>query len=211
MRMPSDALRKSLAAEIQSAAANLPGSPGLDYLISRGITAETAEQFQLGYDNNSLTIPYLTPAGPWTVKRRCIANHNCKDIDGHSKYMNTPGVELHLFNAQTLLTATSVVVTEGELDAVTAEQHGIPAVAFPGAQAWTKHRYWGYCFDSVDDVTVVADGDEPGRKAAEVVVKGLRELTTADVRLVVLPDGEDVNSLVRANGESVLLEVLGWL
>lgn len=211
MRLPSNAQRASLEARIQAAEANLAGA-GMGYLISRGITTETARRFRLGCDPQTgrLTIPYLSPAGPWHVKYRCIAHDNCKQVHA-DKYSYDPGSGQHLYNASTLLDAERVVVVEGELDAVTAEQAGVPAVAFPGAQTWQRNTHWRWCFDSCIEITVVADGDEPGRKAAGVVAESLRRAVQADVDVAVLPDGEDTNSLIGSRGVGAWLGEIGWL
>jgi DNA primase len=208
LRMLSPAARASLESKVTEAEANLAGA--LPYLESRGITEDTARRFRLGYLDGKLVIPYLSPAGPWHCKYRCISDHNCKDV-GHGKYTYDSGAEHHLYNAQTLLTATGVIVTEGEIDAITAEQHDLPAVAYPGAETWAKYKFWRWCFDSVDEIVVVGDGDEPGRKAATSVSDSLRSSVTADVRMVVLPDGEDTNSFITKYGSGEYLAEIEWL
>lgn len=210
MRLPSSAQQKSLASQVEAAEQHLETVQ--PYLTSRGISEETARRFRLGYDpaDNRLVIPYLTPVGAWSVKRRCIAEHNCKD-EGHGKYVYDSGAEVHLYNAQTLLEAEFVVVTEGELDAVTCEQAGIPAVAYPGASTWSKMRHWRWCFDSAQEVVVIADGDDPGVKAAGEVASSLRDAVAADVRTVKMPAGFDANRFVVEYGESELLYLLGWI
>jgi DNA primase len=127
------------------------------------------------------------------------------------KYSYDPGNQQHLYNAQTLIDADVVVVTEGELDAISVEQAGLPAVAYPGASTWQKMRHWPHCFDSVREVVVVADGDEPGVKAATTVTESLRRATAADVRLVLMPPGFDANAFLLAYSESDFLELLEWL
>lgn len=214
--MPSNESRKSLAAVIEKYQ-NQVGEV-LPYLAERGITVQAAERFKLGYvtpetdgpTRGRLAIPYLTAAGPWHVKYRCIEDHNCKDLK-HGKYVYDPGSQQHLFNAPTLLSATRVVVVEGELDAVAAEQAGVNAVAYPGADTWQKNRHWRFCFDCVEQVTVVADGDDPGRKAANTVAESIRAGITGDVSVIELPDGHDTNSFLVEHGELDYLDRIGWL
>lgn len=210
MKLPSNAARNSLESRVTAYQANLDGA--IPYLTSRGISRETAERFRFGVnpDNNRLVIPYLSPAGPWTLKFRCILHDDCKPIH-KDKYIYEPGSDIHLYNASTLLHAERVLVTEGEIDAVTAEQIGLHAVAYPGAEMWGKHKYWRWCFDSVDEVVVVGDGDDAGRKAAGTVTDSLRNSIHADVRAVVLPPGEDTNSFINNYGEYDFLAEIGWL
>lgn len=182
------------------------------YLGSRGITAASIDKFQLGYDlaTGRLTIPYLTPAGPFVIKYRCIGNHDCKE-HGHGKYVYDTGSAIHLYNAQALRNSELVVVTEGELDAISVDQTGVAAVGYPGTAMWKANPHWRWCFDSLEQIIVVADGDEPGKKAGTAVTESLRNAVDADVRLVVLPDGQDSNSYLTEFGETDYLERLDLL
>lgn len=210
MRMPSLAQRQSLESRIAAAEENLSPA-GLRYLTERGIEEGTAKKFRLGLDapTGRLAIPYLTPVGPWSIKLRCIEHEDCKPIHNDKYIYSESGTESHLFNSATLRTAERVLLTEGELDAITAEQYGINAVSYPGATNWQKH--WRWCFDSVSEIAVVADGDEPGRKAATSVADSLRSAVSADVKVVRLPDGFDTNSFINAYGDFELLLELDWL
>ena len=189
-----------------------------NYLNSRGITQHSIDRFQLGYvtdsDNTSivgrLVIPYLTPAGPVQLKYRCIQEHDCRER-GHGKYIYDEGATQHLYNAQALLHTDRVVVCEGELDVIAAEQAGVAAVGYPGTQTWEKNRFWAYCFDSVSEIAVVADGDDAGRKAAKRVAALLGDAVDAAIRVVYMPDGEDTNSFLLANDEIEFAIKTGWI
>lgn len=169
-------------------------------------------KFKLGVDPASgrLTIPYLSPAGPWSLKYRCLADHNCKELS-HGKYVYDPGADPHLFNASALLAADLAVIVEGEIDAIVVDQLGIPTVGYPGTGTWKANPHWRWCFDSVEDIVVVADGDKPGRDVAAQVTDSLRSTVSADVRLVALPDGHDSNSYLVEYGETDYLERLDLL
>lgn len=184
----------------------------IPYLDSRGITAESTTRFQLGLDPASgrLTIPYLSPAGPWVIKYRCISFHDCKEL-GHSKYTYDPGASIHLYNAQALISADLAVLVEGELDAISVSQLGLTGVAYPGTAMWKANPHWRWCFDSLTEIVVVADGDEPGRKAATAVTESLRTSINADVRQVAMPEGHDSNSYITEFGETDYLERLDLL
>lgn len=186
------------------------------FLSYRGISEASAIQFQLGYDGERLTIPYLTPAGVVQLKRRCIQMHDCKEAQ-HPKYLGEDGAGIRLFNAQTLLTATTVVCVEGELNAIAGETCGIPHVGRPGAQAWKANRnMWRHCFDNADEIIVVGDLDKPlpgktvgvGEADARMVADDLRKhLPDAVVRVVILtPDPAD---FVRDFGPAEYLTQLG--
>lgn len=217
-RMLSESQRKSLEAQARQFHAQVGAAS--QYLTSRKISEAAVKRFMLGYvaesDNPSivgrLSIPYLTPAGVVNLKYRCIADHDCRGAENHAKYLYGDGGTRHnLFNAQTLLTAERVVVCEGELDVVAAEMAGISAVGYPGVQSWKPNPHFRWCFDSVSDVAVVADGDDPGRKAAKEVAASLRDAVDASVRVVYLPDGSDTNSFIAEYGDVDYLERIGWL
>lgn len=146
------------------------------------------------------------------MKYRCILNHKCKD-EGHGKYTNDVGAGTHLFNASALITADIVVVVEGEIDAITVDQLGVTAVAYPGTAMWKANPHWRWCFDSLQEIVVVADGDEQGRKAAAGVADSLRNTVAGDVRVVNLPgdDGTDSNSYIAEHGATDYLNRLDLL
>jgi DNA primase len=172
----------------------------LPYLTGRGLAA-AAERFRLGYVEpaddvarrywHRMAIPYLTPTGPVQIRYRCILDHDCKAVDC-SKYLGDAGVEVTLYNASAVLSGRStVVLTEGELDAVAVETiAGLPAVGIPGSQAWKRHPYWARCFVGLD-LILAADGDAAGEDLAATIAADLPEL-----RVVRLPDGDDANSVL---------------
>jgi DNA primase len=223
--MPSPGARRLLAELVNRYHGQVDGAA--TYLASRGINRAAIDRFQLGFtgDNgektaNRLTIPYLTPEGPWLIKYRCIANHNCKDIDHHAKYINDDGVDTYLFNAQVLRDAETVVLVEGEMDAVAVTMAGVPAVGYPGAQTWQKNRHWRWCFDSVDQLIIVADGDKPmkgkttgvGQASAASIAADLRNsLAGIDVSIVEMPEGQDSNSYIHEHGMLDFLERIGLI
>jgi DNA primase len=200
------------------------------YLADRGFGRNAIDRFQLGFTGdtgdayaNRLTIPYLSPAGPWLVKYRCLKTHDHKSKDVKCpKYLNDDDVNLHLFNAAVLGEVDRVVLVEGELDAIAVAMCGVPAVGFPGSQSWQKNRHWRWCFDNVDQVLIVADGDEPdvekkktigvGEESAKQVAADLRQaLPDLDVQLYVMPIPHDSNSYIAEHGAFDYLEKIGWL
>ena len=185
----------------------------LTYLLSRGISKEAAQLFMLGCATDGdyrgrLTIPYVTPGGVVHIKYRCAnpAHHEgLKHVhDSCPKYLYEAGNKHHLFNAQVLIhAADTVVLTEGELDAVCVQAYtGLPAVGYPGVDSWHDKPHFALCFEGVGEVIVVADGDDPGRKSAERVAKSLG----FSARVVELPTGFDSNSYIATQGAPAYIE-----
>ena len=176
-----------------------------DYLTSRGISGEMAREFGLGYCTRDidpgfvgrLAIPYATPTGVVDIKYRIVTGEG-------PKYLKEPGLGTHLYNAQSVLRATTrALICEGEMDAIVAQSvTGIPAVAYPGVDTWAKQHHWPLVFDGIPDVVVLADGDEQGRKAAAAVAQSVSG------RVIDLGDGEDVNTFVLKFGADELLRRL---
>lgn len=216
MERLSESQRRSLRAATERYVEQLPGSPGAEYLVSRGLMFPSiqpvVEKFRLGFVaepllghemyRGFLAIPYLrwSQENGWSVvsiRFRCIQDH---DHTGHGKYMTQSGDRPRLFNTLALLQPSPVVaITEGEIDAITAQAVGIPTVGIPGAQAWQK--WFREPFLGYRDVLILADGDEAGYKMGETVAKNL-----PNARIVPMPPGEDVNSLVISQGRNALLE-----
>lgn len=192
------------------------GSPAEEYMAKRGLGFPSIKQemdkFMLGYVaeplpgheqyRGKLVIPYLrwSREHGWavvSVRFRCIEEHDHK---GHGKYMTQAGDRPRLYNTLALLKdSPRVAITEGEIDAMTAQVCGIPTVGVPGATSWKP--YFREPFLGYKEVIILADGDEPGHQFATTVASQL-----PNARVVPCPPGEDVNSFVITNGKQALLE-----
>lgn len=186
----------------------LPGSAGEEYLLSeRRATREALDYFQLGFVESPMkgdeeyvgriSIPYLTPGGTVSIRyRACGSNQN------GPKYLSRAGDSGRPYNVLALRNdLPRVYITEGEIDAVTCWMAGLPAVAIPGTQGWRSaySRLFRW-----RQVTVLADGDDPGRKFAQEIRNHLENCT-----ILGMPDGEDVNSVVVLKGVDGLREMVG--
>lgn len=204
-----------------------PGSPAEAYVNGRGLGG-VASQFGLGFVasaipgheryQNHLAIPYLRPAGGEdgvaTVRFRCVADHCIKDADGtyfflkgekerhdgHGKYQTIPGDTPRLFNTAALIRpSTYLVVVEGELDAMTWELAGVPAVGAPGTGTWRD--YWSPGLYGYERLYLIAE-DQAG-------------LTFMDGFAAELPNGlvismeRDSNDAYLSYGIDVLRERIG--
>lgn len=114
--------------------------------------------------------------------------------------MTVAGDRPRLYNTYALTRySRDMAITEGEIDAVTAELAGVPTVGVPGAQMWKP--YFREMFLGYRNVNILADGDEPGLEFARQVAK-----TLPNARIIPMPDGSDVNDLVNTQGKQALLE-----
>lgn len=147
-----------------------------------------------------LAIPYLRkhPEHGWfvvSIKFRRLG-------PGDPKYLFTSGEAAWLYNTPALIGHSPIVaITEGEIDAITAQLCGIPAVGVPGVQHWKP--YYRELFLGYRDVYLLADGDEPGIEFAE---KLKRQLPNA--KIIQMGSGYDVNKLVIEKGPAALTNKL---
>lgn len=130
--------------------------------------------------------------------------------DDGPKYLNSPETEIFhksrelygLYEARKALrNIHRLIVVEGYMDVVALAQYGVMnAVATLGTASGTQHFQKLYRY--TDEVVCCFDGDQAGRSAAwkalENALPALGELK--QLKFVFLPDGEDPDSLVRAQG-----------
>lgn len=211
MRMPSAKQRKSLERATRVYQDSLPLAK--TFLVSRGISYETAQKWRLGVVHfpelgheamtGRLSIPYLNRLGVIALKFRCLQGHECK-AEGCSKYLSTPGQDVYVFNVlSTEACHHTIHVTEGEIDAIVlAEVLGEPCVGIPGTSSWRAHHPWH--FKGWQRVVVWPDGDKAGKDFGNLIRK---EVSAAEV--INLPAGHDVNSLYLQAGAEAIRQLAG--
>jgi DNA primase len=145
-----------------------------------------------------LAIPYLRFSS-W--RNWSVASIRFRRLDGGTpKYMTVAGDKPRLYNTYALTKySRDMAITEGEIDAITAELANVPTVGVPGSQMWKP--YFRELFLGYRNVNILADGDDAGMEFAHQVAK-----TLPNARIIPMPDGEDVNSLVVKQGKHALLE-----
>lgn len=211
--MQSNGQMKSLLEAAQQYAANL-NEEAVQYLEGRGISEDVARQFSLGSivdpfpgheaHQGWLSIPYLTVLG------HCVGFKFRRIDDGKPKYGSPLGQKAHLYNvADIVLDAPSIVVCEGELDAIVLSGLcNIPAVGVPGVTAWKPH--FARLFTGFDTVYIVGDNDvkeDGSNPGAEFARRVAGEITNGQI--VQLPPGMDINELYLAEGPDALNHLLG--
>lgn len=183
----------------------------LPYLRARGISPSTAERFRLGVVlvpltgheqfSGRLSIPSTGPRGVYSLRFRCIADHDCKQ-EQCPKYLGFGDAQTRMFNIRDIHESNDeICVTEGEMDCVVVSQAGFYGVGIPGASNWKKHH--PRMLTGFDRVYVLGDGDKAGSDFAKRVVASLPNAVN-----VQLPQGMDVNDYYLAKGEDGLRELI---
>lgn len=139
-----------------------------------------------------ISIPYKTKYVP-------VVGWKFRNLTGEGpKYDGPAGQQARLYGVHTLSHSDTVLVCEGELDALVAQQEtGLPAVGVPGASAWKKH--YSRVLEGYQRVLVLADNDagkdrNPGRELAKKICESIPQAQAID-----LPPG-DVTDFVMAGG-----------
>lgn len=175
---------------------------GREWLMRRGLTARTVRSSLLGEVRIPLeeshgkyrgfiTIPYMTKLNTVNIRFRWYQGTVGKATGTTGpKYMGMKGSQSHLYGVGETA-KEKVWICEGEFDSLILSQMGFPAVGVPGASNFKSE--WKYLFANCDQVTLVFDGDEAGRKGAQRL---LTLLSICDnLRVVWMPEGMDVTDM----------------
>jgi twinkle protein len=170
---PSGALKLSLQ------------SPVHEYLtLKRGLTAETITTFNIPQSDDEIIFNYYRDNTLIFVKTLKLERKN----DAKQMYVS-PNAEPCLYGWQAIPSnAREIVICEGEIDAMTFHQYGIPALSVPfGGGKGDKQRWIEYEYDNLnrfDEIFVCMDDDEAGHAGAKEIIE---RLGAHRCRLVDLP------------------------
>jgi DNA primase len=186
----------------------LPLDPGYPYLKQRGLSPELVATFGLGYcakgimagrvcipiqNAEGATVAY---AGRWAGKLEELP-------EGKGKYELPAGFkkELELFNLHRVKHCRHLVVVEGYFSAIRLHGARSPAVALMGASI-SLQQLELLAHANARHITIMLDGDEAGRAAADEVAGAIAKIAWA--RIVHLPNGRQPDRVDRAELEQLL-------
>lgn len=165
------------------------GSPVHQYLTGRGLTAETIAAFRIG--ETAEVGPFegwksdKPMRGPWIElpsfrgsELVALKHLHLERRDGKKFTMVEPGCQPVLFGWQAVPDNCRVIVlTEGEIDAMTLHQYGFPALSVPfgggraGKQAWIEAEFPH--LERFEEIILAMDQDEEGQRAVEEIINRL--------------------------------------
>lgn len=179
------------------------GDSALTFLTSRGLTAETLRLFKIRQDKGKILFPYFDDEGTLTLCKT-------RGITEKSFFLTESGCKPILFGWQAVIpNQRSIVITEGELDAMSIRQLGVSALSVPFGggtgqkQAWIEHE-----FDRLtqfDCIFLALDMDEVGRAAAGEISE---RLGVERCRIVELPQKDPNACLMAGMTSDDLLKIL---
>lgn len=182
-------------------------------LLSGGLLTAKEGDTQGGYDRfrDRLMFPIRNDYGEVVAFSGRILNDSQKE----AKYVNSPETAIFtkgrvLFgidkSKRSLIEAGEAVVLEGQIDLISAFEHGVKNVVAPQGTAFTPDQA-RLLRRFVERAILCFDSDTAGQNAVE---KSLPALLAAgiEVRVASLPAGEDPDSLIRGRGVEVFRERL---
>ena len=141
-----------------------PKGPVLEYLTSRGLSEKTISAYKVGEQGRSVVFPFIRDGVLHLAKTRGIDNGKPKPTEANCRPI--------LFGWQAIPSdLRTIVITEGEIDAMTMFEYGFPAVSVPfGGGSGGKHNWIDHDFhhlDRFESIYLCMDMDGPGLEAAE--------------------------------------------
>lgn len=182
--------------DLTAAAKAFSGSPAESYLVSRGISTDTAQKFGLGYipaipkrhDADTLVIP---TADGYYVERKLDV-----DCDKKERYTNASG-QSHMFNAKVLYTArTPIYVVEGAIDALSIMECQGEALSLNSTIHVQQFLSTIEKNPPCQNLIVAMDDDAAGKTAASKLADGLSKLKLPFIVLSGWEGCNDANELL---------------
>ncbi len=175
-------------------------SPVLAYLSDqRNIDFFTQDAFKIfqstGEHGPEICFPYYGPDGELVNMKRIALE---RTPDGKKYCTLERGCALSLFGWHTLpADCREVVITEGEIDAMTWSQLGFPALSVPNgatSEAWIEYEWEN--LQQFDRIWLNWDNDPAGQRGVKEVA---RRLGYARTLVFTIPGYKDVNEALQAN------------
>ncbi|MEY9806964.1 AAA family ATPase [Bradyrhizobium elkanii] len=144
-----------------------------DYLIEeRNIPNEVLARYKIGESGNDIIFPYILPDGVLALAKTRRAQ------DGADPIPTAKNCEPVLFGWQAVPeNAREIVITEGEIDALSWAAFGFAAMSIPfgggggGKQNWIENEFER--MDRFERIFISTDMDKPGDEAAEEIANRL--------------------------------------
>ena len=173
------------------------GSPAEEYLHSRGISTSTAIDYRIGYNRkeNQLVIP---TGNMYTATMRSLdIAPDDKSNDKNRRYRNLGNSSL--FNPKAITESDQpVIITEGEIDALSAIENGIPAAALGSVANVDMFVKYVKTNKPTQPLILSLDRDEKGQAAEVKLAAALRDLGVEFYQLNITGDkGKDLNEALR--------------
>lgn len=204
----------------------ISGTPGADYLEGRGIAADIADRCGVRFCSDLaglwsladrkvikaaglsslyvfqktslpfLAFPYTRRGKPVFIKTRCLLSKDEADRVQVPRFLNTGGSVPCLWNHDAIADASRVIITEGEIDALSYIVMGQVAVGLPGWSHWKDA--WIKAFIG-KEVILDLDADAAGQKGAADIANRFQKAGLSCPLTMARPPGQkDANELLQS-------------
>jgi len=148
-----------------------------------------------------VTFPVYAPDG------RLVTIYGRYTQDGLKRHIYLPDRSTGLWNAAAVKTYPEIILVESVIDALSVMMAGHRNVmAIQGTNGFDETDIKTLNTHGVQKVTLLLDGDDAGRKATERLKEKLS--SSFSCRVLTLPDGNDPNAYLQANGPTKLAQLL---
>jgi twinkle protein len=182
-----------------------PANKVRDYLVEvRNIPADVITKFRIGEAGEDIIFPFLLPDGTLAMAK------SRKAADGEKPKPTSANCEPVLFGWQAMPeSAREVVITEGEIDALSWAAYGVAAMSVPyGGGGGAKQRWIESEFERMDrfeKIYIATDMDKEGDAAAVEIASRLGRHRCMRVKM---PFKDANECLVNGLSEKDMLELL---
>ena len=184
-----------------------PSSKVVEWFKSRGISQQTLEDLnvsegpeympQTGKEENTIKFNYFMGNQLINIKYR----------DGRKNFKLYKGAEKVFYNINSIVNNDTCVIVEGEVDALSLHEAGVPNVVSVPNGATLNHNNLDYldnCIDYFEDKTKIilaVDADEPGQMLKQEFI---RRLGAENCYIVDFEDCKDANEYLVKHGADTL-------
>lgn len=183
------------------------------YLVSRGISKDTCSDFKVSSNEygTEIVFPYISSSGEMEMIKYLALERK----DGKKKVRCSSNSKKTLFGKQSIGDDVStIVITEGEIDAMSYYECGIPALSVPFGAKWENDRGtdpnsewiandWDF-LERFEVIYLSMDMDEAGQKALQSIAKRLGIERCAIVNL----KNKDANEELQEIGKEAIVEAI---
>lgn len=175
-----------------------------DYFKIRGLSSETIERFNLGYD------PHFTQSTKGKVWQAIIiptsdytytARNTNREAPGNERVRKTTNIEQPIYNLEALYNGLPTFIVEGEIDALSFFEIGSQAVSLGGTQGQNKLIRELEKNPPTSPIVLSLDKDEPGRNASDKLKDKLREIGIEAIEIDVIGEFNDPNEALTEDRE----------
>jgi len=154
----------------------------------RGISLDTVKRFKLGLEKDADGVNWLTI--PHYKNGELVNVHSRSLPPAEKAFKREASCKSILFNSDSIEGSEEIIITEGQIDALTLIDRGIENVVGVTTGAGGINPEWIEQLENVKKIYLAYDSDEKGQKGVREFARRLGYDRCFNIKL---PDGQDVN------------------